>query len=128
MRLFTHNFLQSTVKGTTKGYPLGIEATEVTIEESPVDREMLRRTLPKLDYPTLRQASIQLANQIPDMPELPQECPQLEGDDDELLFKNLHKVLFDIHVIEGTLICPDTGRRFPIKDSIPNMILHEDEL
>jgi multifunctional methyltransferase subunit TRM112 len=28
----------------------------------------------------------------------------------------------------GHLVCPDTGRRFPINDGIPNMILHEDEL
>jgi multifunctional methyltransferase subunit TRM112 len=91
-----------------------------------VDREMLQRTLPKLDYGALRQAVIQLSDSVPDIPELPLECPQqLE---DEILAKNLHKVLFDIHVIEGALICPDTGRRFPIKDSIPNMILHEDEL
>ena len=40
----------------------------------------------------------------------------------------LHRVLFDIHVLGGHLVCPDTGRRFPIHDGIPNMILHEDEL
>ena len=40
----------------------------------------------------------------------------------------LYRVLFDIHIVEGFLICPDTGRRFPIKNSIPNMILHEDEI
>ena len=111
---------------TTKGYPLDIEASQVTVEESPVDREMLQRTLPKLDYAALRQAATQLASNVPDMPLLPETCPQQL--DDELLIQNLHKVVFDIHVVEGKLICPDTGRRFPIKDSIPNMILHEDEL
>jgi multifunctional methyltransferase subunit TRM112 len=30
--------------------------------------------------------------------------------------------------VEGILLCPDTGRKFPIKDGIPNMILHEDEV
>lgn len=103
-----------------------IEATEVTVEKSPIDREMLKRTLPKLDYEALRQACHQLASNVPDMPDLPLECP--EQLDDETLAENLHKVIFDIHVIEGTLICPDTGRRFPVKDSIPNMILHEDEI
>jgi multifunctional methyltransferase subunit TRM112 len=105
---------------------LNIEASQVTIEESPVDREMLQRTLFKLDYSALRQAASQLSSSVPNMPELPVECPQ--HFDDELLVSNLHKVIFDIHVIEGFLICPDTGRKFPIKDSIPNMILHEDEI
>jgi uncharacterized protein YbaR (Trm112 family) len=46
----------------------------------------------------------------------------------QLLYKTLFLALFEIHIIEGTLICPDTQREFPIKDGIPNMILHEDEL
>jgi uncharacterized protein YbaR (Trm112 family) len=45
-----------------------------------------------------------------------------------LLYKTLFCVLFEIHIMEGILICPDTQREFPIKDGIPNMILHEDEL
>ena len=46
----------------------------------------------------------------------------------QVLYKTLFCALFEIHVMEGTLICPDTEREFPIKDGIPNMILHEDEL
>lgn len=46
----------------------------------------------------------------------------------QFLYKTLFCALFEIHVMEGTLICPDTQREFPIKDGIPNMILHEDEL
>jgi multifunctional methyltransferase subunit TRM112 len=41
---------------------------------------------------------------------------------------NLNRALFDVYLVEGYLICPDTGRRFPVKDGIPNMILHEDEI
>lgn len=41
---------------------------------------------------------------------------------------NLHKVLFDVHLIHGTLVCPGTQRRFPVKDAIPNMLLHADEI
>ena len=47
---------------------------------------------------------------------------------DESTLKSLHFILFNLHVLEGSLICPDTGRKFPIKDGIPNMILHEDEI
>lgn len=42
--------------------------------------------------------------------------------------KALHHVLFEIHVLEGELVCPESGRRFFVRDGIPNMLLHEDEL
>ena len=44
------------------------------------------------------------------------------------MLKELHNLIFEIHVLEGHLICPESGRRFPIKDGIPNMLLHEDEV
>eukprot|EP01035_Chromulina_nebulosa_P020939 gene20939-27140_t len=47
---------------------------------------------------------------------------------DSNTLQKLHYLLFDIHIIDGSLICPESGRRFPIKDSIPNMLLHEDEI
>src|SRR3546814_7068128 len=34
----------------------------------------------------------------------------------------VHRIIMDVHVIEGALICPDTGRRFPIENGIPNMM------
>jgi multifunctional methyltransferase subunit TRM112 len=48
--------------------------------------------------------------------------------EDEIFLKAVHHLLFEIHVIEGFLICPASGRRFPIVDGIPNMLLHEDEV
>jgi multifunctional methyltransferase subunit TRM112 len=129
MRLLTHNFLQSNVKGTTKGYPLIIEADEVVVEESPVDKELLVKMLPKLDYPAFLGAAQQLSSKC-NLPDLPIQLPAANDDDDmdETMLINLHKVLFDLHVIEGHLVCPDTGRKFPVKEGIPNMILHEDEI
>ena len=44
------------------------------------------------------------------------------------MLKEMHHLLFEVHVLEGHLICPESGRRFPIKDGIPNMLLHEDEV
>jgi multifunctional methyltransferase subunit TRM112 len=113
---------------TEKGYPLKIQVSEIAIEESPVDRELVTRLLPKMNYNVLVQALAEVATQYDgdDLPELPAELPSEELSD--ALVANLHKVLFDIHVVEGQLICPDTGRQFPIKEGIPNMILHEDEL
>lgn len=103
--------------------------SEIVIEESPVDRELVTRLLPKIKYNVLVQALIEVSTQYEhgdDLPELPADLPSEELSD--ALVANLHKVLFDIHVVEGYLTCPDTGRQFPIKEGIPNMILHEDEL
>ncbi|OEU20598.1 Trm112p-domain-containing protein [Fragilariopsis cylindrus CCMP1102] len=120
MRLLTHNFLQSNVRGTVDGYPLKIEGTNIVVENSSMDSNLVRKVLPKLNYPALVAAINDIRNE--------------EGEEDnnnnisESVLKALHFFLFDVHVIEGCLICPGTDRRFPIKDGIPNMILHEDEV
>jgi multifunctional methyltransferase subunit TRM112 len=46
---------------------------------------------------------------------------------DEELLKSLHRVLLEVEVIEGELECPETGRKFPIRNGIPNMLVGEDE-
>ncbi len=39
-------------------------------------------------------------------------------ENDIALLKSVHHLLFEIHVIEGALVCPESGRRFPIKEGI----------
>ena len=133
MRLLTHNYLISNVKGTEKGYPLQIEATKVEYDKSPCDTDFIQTLLPKIDYDVVRLAMTQLspicttdlASDLT-LPELPESLPP--ADLEEGLLQNLHTVLMDIHVVEGHLVCPDTGRKFNISMGIPNMILHEDEI
>lgn len=45
----------------------------------------------------------------------------------EEILKKLHHVLLEVEVVEGELECPETGRKFPIKNGIPNMLVSEDE-
>ena len=47
---------------------------------------------------------------------------------DEQLAKKLHSVLLEVEVLEGELVCPETGRKFPISNGIPNMLVNEDEI
>ena len=198
MRLITHNFLQSNVKGTTKGYPLKIVATKITIDDTPTNVELVMKMIPKLKYDALVAAVNEIrecydkigdggddggnddanngnddngddANdeqeqgdkkhqQIPTLPDqlppsllpsssasddrdekkLPAAVNKEEGttaessssDDQQqlLVLNDLYQVLFNVHVEEGYLVCPDTQRQFPISQGIPNMILHEDEI
>ena len=129
----THNFLQSNVRGTDKGYPLIIEAEVVVFEESPLDADLLLKLLPKLDYSVVLGAVAQLSASTTCTLVLPELPSTLSRDGEELrkdtvLLTSLHMVLMDVHLLEGNLICPDTGRKFPVKEGIPNMILHEDEV
>jgi len=49
----------------------------------------------------------------------------LEDDD---VIQRLHHALLEVHLEEGALVCPETGRRFPVSRGIPNMLLNEDEV
>ncbi|KAG6534230.1 hypothetical protein ZIOFF_008116 [Zingiber officinale] len=48
---------------------------------------------------------------------LPDEADAVMLDAEDFL-RRFHHVLFEIHVV-GTLVCPDTGHRFPINNGIP---------
>ena len=41
--------------------------------------------------------------------------------------KELHRIVMEIEVLEGTLECPNCKRKYPIVNGIPNMILSEEE-
>jgi multifunctional methyltransferase subunit TRM112 len=41
--------------------------------------------------------------------------------------KALYHVLMNVHLVEGMLTCPVTGREFPVENEIPNMMLDEAE-
>lgn len=118
MRLITHNMLKSNVKDVEDGYPLIIEVEKVSNETCDFDADFVKRMLNKLDYPALRKAASQLSVEIPDEPPT-----DLEED-----LRRVHHALLEVHVVEGALICPESGRRFKINNGIPNMLLHEDEI
>ena len=44
------------------------------------------------------------------------------------IFMNHDNVSFQVEVINGDLICPESSRKFPVTDGIPNMLLNEDEI
>ena len=114
---------------TEQGYPLGIVPETIQVEPSPVDRELILSLVPKLNYNAVLQAVQELRPHCDDttLPTLPATLPD-DINDNEPLIQDLHLVLMDVHVRQGYLVCPATQRKFPIKEGIPNMILHEDEV
>ncbi|XP_011500048.1 PREDICTED: multifunctional methyltransferase subunit TRM112-like protein [Ceratosolen solmsi marchali] len=123
MKLLTHNMLTSKcLKGVLVGYPLKIEVQDLRICEVNCNLDFLIRVIPRIDYPVLYTAmeTLGYAN------DLPSEKPEDYQTNEEFL-KKLHHALFEIEIINGNLLCPETGRKFPINDGIPNMLLNEDE-
>mmetsp|Transcript_38182 Transcript_38182/g.89768 ORF Transcript_38182/g.89768 Transcript_38182/m.89768 type:complete len:116 (-) Transcript_38182:334-681(-) len=115
MKLLTHNLLQS--PGTRHGYPLAIEAEKVETVETEFNPDFLVRMVEKLDYPGLVTTIATLGMKE----SLPSAIPANFGDDESFL-KALHHVLLEIEIVDGHLICPETGKRFPVKDGIPSML------
>ncbi|KAM7446606.1 hypothetical protein ABFA07_005090 [Porites harrisoni] len=115
--------LTSHVKGVKNGYPLGIEVVNVVVNEVDFNPEFISRMIAKVEWSALLKA----AEQVGRSEGLPSEViPDYEKDEEFL--KKVHHVLLEVEVDEGSLVCPESGRKFPIKNGIPNMLLNEDEV
>uniref|UniRef100_A0A1B6DIN9 Multifunctional methyltransferase subunit TRM112-like protein n=1 Tax=Clastoptera arizonana TaxID=38151 RepID=A0A1B6DIN9_9HEMI len=124
MKLLTHNMLTSKcIKGVNVGYPLGILAKDIRVSETDFNMEFVTRIIPKIDWNVMYKAAESLGH----AGDLPQS---LVGDyeNNEDFLKKVHHVLLEVEVIDGELVCPETGRKFPITSGIPNMLLNEDEV
>jgi multifunctional methyltransferase subunit TRM112 len=134
MRLLTHNALRNnSADAKGNGYPLHITATRVSVLDDKVkegkldDEDEERRIafvtgiLGILDWDALVAASLQVG-----LSALPSKlAPELQNDKEFL--KALYHVLMNVQVIEGTLTCPATQRKFKISDGIVNFLLEEEE-
>nr|CAG4647593.1 EOG090X0LTV [Megafenestra aurita]SVE92804.1 EOG090X0LTV [Megafenestra aurita] len=124
MKLLTHNLLTSrSLKGVTVGYPLAIAARDVKVVEVEFNREFIIRMIQKVDWPVLYKAAESLGH----LNDLPLSVVE-DFENNEDFLKKTHHVLMEVEVINADLICPETGRKFPITDGIPNMLVNEDEV
>ncbi|KAL1547973.1 multifunctional methyltransferase subunit TRM112 A-like [Salvia divinorum] len=122
MRLLTHNMLSSNIKGVTSGFPLRIEVEKMVEKEVELNADFLRNMFAKVEWKALVEASKTLG-----YTELPDNVEPSMLDSDEFL-NRFHHALLELHLEEGALVCPETGRKFPVNKGIPNMLLHEDEV
>ncbi|EJK49340.1 hypothetical protein THAOC_31792, partial [Thalassiosira oceanica] len=71
----------SSRESTEKGYPLNIEVAELQVEETTVDKQFLLKLLPKINYPALKSAVMQISNHCePPLPAIPEELDVSDGD------------------------------------------------
>lgn len=126
MKLMTHNMLKCNIKGVKNGFPFKIEASEVLVKEADYNPDFIKRMIEKLEWKALVETAQSLGhgkNMPLDISENEEEYKKCDD-----FLKDLHHILFEIEVMEGNLICPETGRKFPITKGIPNMLLKEDEV
>lgn len=116
MKLITHNMLSCPIKGVKNGFPFRIEVGEVATREADFDPTFLRHILPRIEYGALRAAAASLGR-----------CGPEGATEDDAFLQALHHALLELHLEEGALVCPETGRRFLVNKGIPNLLLHEDE-
>ncbi|RLN96843.1 hypothetical protein BBJ28_00017956 [Nothophytophthora sp. Chile5] len=125
MRLITHNLLMCNKKGVDNGFPLRIEPEAVEVVACDFHAEFVRKMLGKLDWAAFLEGAKAL--QVADG--LPTTLPSTEeGATDEETLRKIHHALMEVHVKQGKLVCPESGREFPVIDGIPNMLLNEDEV
>jgi len=124
MKLLTHNFLSSQfLKGVNVGYPLLLSATKVEKNDVEYNDAFIKRMIPKLDYPAL----VQAAKSVVQDNDLPDELVQ-DWETNEVFLKKVNALLLGVEVIDGELQCPETGRKFMIRSSIPNMLVNSNEV
>lgn len=122
MKLLTHNLLTSKfLKNVQTGYPLKLVVEKAEEIKTDYNQEFLHKMLQKIDYSALKEAAQVCGQQLPES--IPEDTSSAKEED----LKAIHKALFDIEVVTGTLVCPESGRKFPISDGIPNMLCNEDE-
>ncbi len=122
MKLLTHNMLECRIKGIENRYPFRIDASKVETVEQDFDPDFLRHMYPRLEWPALKQAADSLGVQ-----DLPAAVTQDMLQDEDFL-KVFHHALLEVVLIEGFLVCPESGRKFPVSKGIPNLLLNEDEV
>ena len=117
MKLYTHNFLRNNSRDVESGYPLGLVVHEKRVVETPFRPAHLFHLLSFFHWEVFL-----LAAESCGIHNLPPTITEAMLQEEEGLAEAIHSVLFDIDVVEGELVCPETGKVFPIHNGIPDMM------
>merc|ERR1711865_345814 len=114
MRLLTHNMLESPVKGIAVRFPLTIESEEIEVTEQEFNAEFITHMFPRLEWTALVAAAtcLKIEHGLP-------AAVSPEMLENEEFLKQIHHILLEVRVLEGNLVCPESGRRFPVSKGRP---------
>jgi multifunctional methyltransferase subunit TRM112 len=116
MRLLTHNTLKSLAKEAVNGSALQLQVEHMEVRESECNEEFIRHVLPSLNWD-----AFVLAASAVGFDTLPPEPSDDLLMDSEFL-RAAHHLLLDVHIVQGALVCTETGTVYPIENGLPNMM------
>ncbi|CDZ97767.1 Uncharacterized conserved protein [Phaffia rhodozyma] len=108
---------------TSNNFPLQLSNIEIEVREAEYNPDFLRGFWPKIEWPAL----VATARALGDT-SLPETTPDPSSPPSEEVLRALHHVLMEIHIEEGSMICPNCSHSYPISNGIPNMLLAEHEI
>ena len=123
MRILTQNILMCNVKSCVKkeiALQLIVDKSEII--ETEFNPELVKKTLSRLNWNNFVETSNSLGEK-----DLPNELQEDLLNNNDFLVK-MHNMLFQFHVVEGTLMCGECKRVYPIKNGIPNLLLDDSEI
>ncbi|KAL0219917.1 hypothetical protein P9112_005570 [Eukaryota sp. TZLM1-RC] len=115
MRLRVHNIVQCCKPRCPSAYPLSLSVISHEVTEHPFDRDLLKNLMQKIDYPVLLSSASFLDVSLPES--LP---PSFLEDED--LCRQLHRILNEVDIVEGTLTCSGCQRVYPIKETVCSFV------
>ncbi|EMR90962.1 hypothetical protein BOTCAL_0182g00150 [Botryotinia calthae] len=122
MKLLTLNFLTCAVKAcksTSASFPLHPKECSLVSNDIPLNTALLLNILPRIDWKALCVIASELS-----FPALPPTPPTPEAlQEDEKMMKELHTLLLETEIDEGSLVCGNCGHEYRVKEGIGNFLL-----
>lgn len=94
---------------------MGIEVEKMEVRKVGFNPHFLKKMFHWVNYNALVEAS-----KIMGYAELPDVADPSMLESEEFLRK-FHHALLELHLEEGSLVCPETGRKYPVNKGIPEL-------
>lgn len=129
MKILTTNFLKCAVKACDKSndnFPLRYSYADCKLQQDTsieFNEEFLLNIMDRIDWDAVLSVAQDLGNS-----NLPRDKPQMDqeqglGEDDLAVLRDLHVLLIQTSITEGSMTCRNCGHVYYIKNGIPNMLL-----
>lgn len=135
MKLLTLNFLtcaRKACKTSAAAFPLHPRDAELEVIETELNLPFISNILPRLDWEALRTLAAELG-----LPTLPDTAPepaalfsspggggdQANAQEPNQLARDLHGLLVETTIAQGSLVCANCGHQYAVKEGIANFLL-----
>jgi len=122
MKILTLNFLTCAVKAcksSSASFPLHPKDCSLVSDTIAPNPKLLLNILPRVDWDALIVTASELG--FPSLPPAPPTAADLESD--AKMQAELHALLLETQISEGSLVCGNCGHEYRIKEGIANFLL-----